>query len=224
MKSFFFIILCVNIIFFFWEIRSGAMYSVNKEKQETIKDQKTIFLPHEVKLKKTMDVNLENSNIFTNEKQISNINRDCLDIGPFKDKDSAREWLNSIETHLKSPEIIEKEIQGPLKYIVYFPAAETFEKSEANVDMLKELGAKDVWLFRQGELRGIVSLGVFFQLDRAEIVQNRFKEKNVDIKIMERQLTENVFFITASLKSKDQPILDQVAVDSKVTVSKIICH
>lgn len=70
--------------------------------------------------------------------------------------------------------------------MVYLPAGETYEQSLENVELLKQKGITDYWLFRKGEVKGDISLGVFSSEIRAEAFKKQLAIKTLNALIRPR--------------------------------------
>ena len=74
----------------------------------------------------------------------------CYEVGPFADEAVLQQWRNQLDGRITMLETQSKEIEEIKDFMVYYPAAETFEKSKQNVSMLKGHGINDLWLFCKG--------------------------------------------------------------------------
>lgn len=119
----------------------------------------------------------------------------CYKIGPFGNKRQLNSWLDQQQIDRKRSEPIYSEQQIPYAYLVYYPAAETFAESKKNLAMLKEKGVNDLWLFRKGEMKGMVSLGLFREKFRAERLLNQLDDLDVAAEIQERYKNEQVLYV-----------------------------
>ena len=97
--------------------------------------------------------------------QIHVVQKKCLEVGPFADEFSVKNWLK--ENALVSQQIIRKDVTIPKDYQVYFPAAKTPEESRVNKMLLKAKGLEDIWQIRSGDIKDSYSLGVFREKPRA---------------------------------------------------------
>ncbi|MGR9106222.1 MAG: hypothetical protein ACU843_04750 [Gammaproteobacteria bacterium] len=86
-------------------------------------------------------------------------------------------------------------------FMVFFPAAESFEASKANVKKLHDQGVTDLWLVDKGPMRGSVSLGVLKTRERAEVLRKQFEEKHIATQIqpMMSQKTDYFLFFSSQL-------------------------
>ncbi|WP_031432662.1 hypothetical protein [Methylomarinum vadi] len=119
----------------------------------------------------------------------------CYEVGPFGNKRQLNAWLDNQQIDRKRSEPIYKEQQIPHAYLVYYPAAETFAESKKNEAMLKERGVNDLWLFRKGEMKGMISLGLFREKFRAERLLRQLADRDVAAEMQERYKNEQVLYV-----------------------------
>ncbi len=110
---------------------------------------------------------------------------ECYQVGPFQNQKKLNAWLNKRKIQDKA-EIIKRLEQEFSSYLVYYPAGETYQQSKANEQLLRKKGVKNLWLFRSGEMKGIISLGLFKQKYRAERMVSNYLNKGIDVKLMKR--------------------------------------
>lgn len=78
---------------------------------------------------------------------------------------------DAIQAELKSARRLDVEERDPDNrsgYIIYVPAAATFEQAQARVEALRAQGISDLYLIPTGSYRLAVSLGVFNQMEAVE--------------------------------------------------------
>ncbi len=119
----------------------------------------------------------------------------CVEVGPFTDRRQINRWLKKQQLDYHQAEIFLKEQQLISSYLVYFSAAETITESKQNMEMLKNKGVADLWLFRKGPMRGAISLGLFSQKYRAEHLIRQMAEKGVEVHMSERYKTVQSPFV-----------------------------
>ncbi|PKM11948.1 MAG: hypothetical protein CVV13_07195 [Gammaproteobacteria bacterium HGW-Gammaproteobacteria-3] len=110
----------------------------------------------------------------------------CYQAGPFANNALLKQWRRQTgiaEKFIKPVQQEEPEVTG---YLVYYPAPENFEQALANVDMLKKKGVSDLWLFRKGDFKGEISLGLFKNKQRAEMLQQQFSDKAIQVLVRPR--------------------------------------
>lgn len=107
----------------------------------------------------------------------------CYEAGPFADNSAYQLWLKRLNVDEEAVTPFRREGDAVSAYQVYYPAAETMEKSEANVQMLKAQGISDLFLMRKGEEQGQISLGVFSKEQRALLMQSQMLAKGIKAEI-----------------------------------------
>ncbi len=110
----------------------------------------------------------------------------CYEAGPFDTMQQFYSWRKQTGINSASIKSVRREEQKISDYMVYLPAGETYEQSLANVELLKQKGITDYWLFRKGEVKGDISLGVFSSEIRAETYKKQLATKNLDALIKPR--------------------------------------
>lgn len=117
----------------------------------------------------------------------------CYQIGPFLTEQALDDWLdlNNFVTTTR----FKQEVEVLISYLVYYPAAVSFQQSINNVKMLKDKGVTDYWLFTKGEDKGIISLGLFKKQSRALSLQQKFIQSGLQVEMMPRYQTQLAWFI-----------------------------
>lgn len=104
----------------------------------------------------------------------------CYEIGPFAGERTYQAWVNQLPEVNSSIKPVTRDKQAVHHYMVYYPAAETLAKSQANLQMLKDQGYHDLWLLSTGTEQGQISLGVFSTEERALAMQNQMIAKGIN--------------------------------------------
>lgn len=117
----------------------------------------------------------------------------CYEAGPFVDQADARRWSNA--EHIKAFEVVSKELAMSADFQVYYPAAKDAEQARINKMMLKAKGFTDVWTVMDGEVKGALSLGVFSDKQRAIVFKAQLAERGVAAEIRQRTKTRSALFI-----------------------------
>lgn len=118
----------------------------------------------------------------------------CYEVGPFSSRKQLQQWLES-QGIKDRPEIFNKEAQVVSSYLVYYPAADTFEESQRNVEMLKSKGVEEYWLFKQGDMVGAISVGLFREKPHAEKLFRKLNDDGINVKITKRFKSEQVLYV-----------------------------
>ncbi len=128
------------------------------------------------------------------------INPSCFEIGPFQNLKQAEIWLKE---HEMVGEFVNKRVKTPSSYLVYLPAPDDFSTAKNNEKNLREKGITDLWLFRQGPMKGAISLGLFVKKQRAEKLKNQLLEKGIQVSLEARYKEEDKVFV--KLQLPEQP-------------------
>jgi hypothetical protein len=132
---------------------------------------------------------------------------ECYEIGPFDNEESRQKWLDSLAISVDTFRFFSKENSMSNGFLVYYPAADTFAESKATYEKLQGQGVADIWLFRKGEARGNISLGVFTTESRALRLQKVYADRDMLLKIKPRFKTELQYYLRLS---RDGIKLDEI--------------
>lgn len=142
----------------------------------------------------------------------------CFQAGPFKSKNSFKKWakLNKIDLAFTKP--FNKDIEIFRHYMVYFPKAETIEKSKENSKRIEELKIADSWLFNSGEYKGGISLGLYDKKEPAQRLVGKYAKAKVESKIIPIYKTKTALY--ADISTIDKNFKDEVSLsDTQIVVS-----
>jgi len=165
-----------------------------------------------------VDVNSLSNSDESNVEQAELDTTYCYHVGPFADSGTLDVWRKLNEIDADSVTLFNKESKVVSSYLVYFPAAETYEQSRKNVQLLKQKGITDYWLFRKGELKGAISLGLFVKKKGALSLQEKFVKAGLTVEIKERYKTEQLLY--AEILTEDKAFKDTVIILGKQAVSQ----
>ncbi len=159
MKLLCILLVLVNITYFLWEYRLGHFPVVEPKTLQT-SSQKQIFLASE-------------HSAFSNSKEkysskLRQPKRHCLAIGPFKQQKSLDKFRRKIMPSLYKYQVISVNFKNISSFMVQYPAPKNLRKSLIDYEFLKEEGMKDIWLFKQGDFKGSISLGLYKTKRQAE--------------------------------------------------------
>jgi hypothetical protein len=140
----------------------------------------------------------------------------CFIVGDFTNKEKAVELeriLGGLQNQIR---VVPLELR--VEFRVLFPAGESWEESQENVEILKNKGVTDLWLIRNGEDKGVIALGLFLTEERANAQVKALNEKQVDAKIIARKKFHyQVQIISKESASKTQTGLNNI--DEGVVIS-----
>lgn len=241
MKYLFFLVLFANIVFFLWEITNGdrkfdppSRYGQNPSSQQ-------ILLVNEVRLNSPSDLRVagqpveepsetqeaqqpadtaENDNrTLVVEQAVENTTEFktfCYEIGPFADNKIQQKWLDDVRAKSDSTDIVKKPIDIHHGFVVFIPAHETFEKSKAYYEMLKRQGVTDLWLFKKGSSRGMISLGIYRKKQSGEKIQRQYSAQGIDARIKPYVKTEQRYVVRIRSQQEISQYLELLGAWKKV--------
>lgn len=187
MKRLFLLLLFINLVYFFW----GTTAKQNKAQ---VQQQAPLYDVNEVetlRLISTEQVALEVAKVRAQQAVLDKIKEpvkppinSCYVLGDFTTQAEAEQFKSGLGIEINQSTVIP--IRTVDEYWVMYPAAATWEESLQNEAMIKNKGESDLWLVPKGGSKGVISLGLFVDIDRAS---NRLKElanKLIDAKIVVR--------------------------------------
>ena len=152
------------------------------------------------------------SSVFNNnESEIKQTEPDktfCYRAGPFVDHEALNAWIKLNKINVDSLSQLKKDRKIEMRYLVYYPAAENLSKSRKNIQILERMGITDYWMFRKGEMKGAISLGLFSNEKRALLLQEKFTNMGLDLKT--KQLHKIVTVLYTQLSTTDENFKDTV--------------
>jgi len=142
----------------------------------------------------------------------------CYHVGPFANHNALNRWRKLNEIDKDAVSRFNKEHDVVSSYLVYYPAAETFAQSRKNVQLLKQKGITDYFLFRKGEIKGAISVGLFIKKSRALSLQEKLVKQGLTIEIKERYKKDQLLY--AEILTKDKVFKDIVIISDKQGISE----
>lgn len=103
----------------------------------------------------------------------------CYQVGVFSNQAAIDQWADRLGIDSALLQVQQRNKSVITGYLVYYPAETSFKESEKNLKMLRSLGIKEAWLFRKGELKGDISLGMFKTRAKAVELQKEFFSKSI---------------------------------------------
>ncbi len=202
MRYLFFLVLLVNVIFYFWHWRTEVLKPLIEPSVEELNRQ--ILLLSEVN-----DPNMQQPVSANDVYQMI-----CYEAGPFDNKQEILDWnkqnlveAENIVFHFKDVEVVDG-------YLLFYPAPESLAKAEENVAILEAKGVNDLWLFRFGEMKGAISLGFYDTAKQAIHAQEILEKLGVSAKIKKHAMVRNHIFSRIIWKGNDQKI-EKIVADFK---------
>ena len=118
----------------------------------------------------------------------------CYQVGPFENNDMLDVWSVKNKINKGSLQPFSKYNQEDARYLVYYPAAADYEISKQNVQFFIDMGITDYWLFKTGNLKGAISLGLFAKAVDALALKEKFFNKGINVEIRESYSNASVLF------------------------------
>ncbi|MEW5065422.1 MAG: hypothetical protein AB1Y26_08520 [Cycloclasticus sp.] len=222
MKRLFFLLVFVNIVYFFWGMTAS---------KETLLVKQQAPLYNASKLEKLLAISKEDAAQLIAGQAYSNqepevkkveLDKECFLIGDFDNENKASESaavLNGLEGVVSIvPSTVLEE------FWVVYPADEDWNQSLLNVEQLQAKGVTDFWLVPNGTYMGTVSLGLFITIDRANKRLGELRKKEVEAEIIRREKYR--YSIKVETKGGIELIqhyLRSVPVNKKNSIRKISC-
>ncbi|MGR9115205.1 MAG: hypothetical protein ACU85E_05520 [Gammaproteobacteria bacterium] len=128
----------------------------------------------------------------------------CYEAGPFANIELLKQWRSRSGIDSTLVTSLQREEQEVTGYLVYYPAPATFEQAKANAEMLKKKGITDLWLFRKGESKGEISLGLFRNKRRAEVLEQQLMAKGLEVMIRPRYKEATRFYAQVSIAEQNE--------------------
>jgi hypothetical protein len=191
---------------FITEILSEPEATLNLvEQKQTVVETKSLPLEQNdlntVDLEKSVPV-IQAEQVEKNTKNSEKISVICYEAGPFADDDDYAAWRNQLSVAEGVIQSVSRDEQAISTYLVYYPAAKTLMESEANLQMLKDNGINDLWLFRTGGDKGQISLGLFKNENRALMQQSRMLAKGIKVEVKARYKTKTQRYVQVKNNGK----------------------
>ncbi|MDT8407668.1 MAG: hypothetical protein RQ715_10500 [Methylococcales bacterium] len=139
----------------------------------------------------------------------------CYQIGPVKTAQAIAAWRDAVGLLPEQVATVSREQAVVTAYMVYLPKEATFAASLANVEKLKAKRISDYWIFRTGEQKGDISLGLFAEKSRAEKLYQQLREQDLQVSLRPRTRNEQVYFGYVRFSAEQMSAMaDQIAAKS----------
>lgn len=119
----------------------------------------------------------------------------CYQTNPVGEKAIAIALRNRLKESAIQSEIITNKMTENAGYWVMYPAAQNMKEARNNVNLLKDKGVKDFWLFRKGFRKGAISLGMFKKKQHAENVKAEWAAKGIELEIKPHKVDREQFLL-----------------------------
>ncbi|MCU7959840.1 MAG: hypothetical protein KZQ58_07535 [gamma proteobacterium symbiont of Bathyaustriella thionipta] len=120
----------------------------------------------------------------------------CEMIGPFKRRRGATEAANRLAKTGLAGQLRRISYDEVVGYWVLLPPASNRVKAKQDMQILRDAGFNDLWLFRQGDLLNAISLGLFTHIDRAQRLLDQVSAKvDLPVEIRQRVVKRSEFWV-----------------------------
>jgi len=119
----------------------------------------------------------------TNDKQENAKPPACYEVGPFANNGEYQAWVKGVAIKVLDSRPIYKNGDVITGYLVFFPAGSSIEQSQEHAQALRDKGIKDLWLIRNGEDKGLISLGMFKTEVRAKSMKDQLLSQGITAEV-----------------------------------------
>ncbi len=129
----------------------------------------------------------------------------CYRIGPVNDKKTLATLRNRLQRHLGSRGRSEsRKVPVKVGYWVYLPP-QPIPQAEATVRELRKKGIKDIYLLREGDNRGAISLGLYKQKRFAERRRQQLAGKGIQAELGPRHKPGYRYWVNVKVRAEKPP-------------------
>jgi hypothetical protein len=173
--------------------------------------------PEQISIENSRQVNVLSEGITGNKQNIDAEKNICYQVGPFLEEKKLIDWIKINNIDKDAVTRFNQELKKLSNYLVYYPRAETYALSKNNSQVFEKKGIKDYWLFAEGELKGVYSLGLLKNKNRALQLQKTLAKKGLNTEIMPRYKLEKLWF--AKILSRKRITAQTVTISDKQSLS-----
>jgi len=222
MKHFFFLLVFLNVVYFFWGLTTGDTAEVVKQQAPLYKEHKLETLA--LTPRDEITAMLENQSLLEGEveKRVEQFVSKCYLVGDFANESEAKEFSKTLSSLVSDVSVIPSEVFE--EFWVVYPSNGNWNRSLLNVEQLKANGVTDLWLVPSGPYKGVISLGLFLTADSADKRLKELSDKLVEADVISREKYRyGVKLITNDGIELIQNYLDKLKVGKKSSIRKIAC-
>jgi len=222
MKQLFFLLLFLNMVYFFWgqtTTNRNAVMDYQKPLYQEGQVEKLELISKEELFQVGNKQLLIDSKV---DKTTVAAVSECYSVGDFTTESDANELLKELSglgVRLQVTSfVVSKE------FWVVYPSNGDWNQSLENLKQLKAKGVIDFWLVPNGVYKGLISLGLFKKPDRAENRVRELTKKQVEAEIINREVfsySVNVEKGSAKVIIEDE--LERLKMDQQHSIHKISC-
>jgi len=222
MKQLFFLLLFMNMVYFFWgqtAIEKNAVIGYQKPLYQEGQVEKLELISKE----ELFQVGNKQLSIDSKvDKTTTEADSECYRVGDFTTESDANELLKELSglgVRLQVTSfVVSKE------FWVVYPSNGDWNQSLQNLKQLKAKGVADIWLVPKGHYKGWISLGLFKMADRAEDRLRELAKKQIKAEIINREKFHyGVRVEMHGAKAIIQDELDRLELDQQHSIHKISC-
>lgn len=119
----------------------------------------------------------------------------CERIGRFASRTLAEELLGRLTAEGIAGQIESDAVMENSGYWLMYPPVDTLEHARENFARFKARGMDDLWLFEQGAWKGAISMGMFSEQSRAQVVARRLREQGIEVEVKPKQELREVYWV-----------------------------
>ena len=188
MKKLFFLLLLGNVVFYLWAANIQPKQEQDRRLMVDASLEPIVLLSEieaEQQAKLDQTALAKNSAVKQEKAAVpAAVKKEaCYYTTLIESKDKATGLQMVLKKSAIKSEVLAEKVTENLGYWVMYPAETDMKKARANVNLLKDKGVKDYWLFRRGARKGAISLGMFKEQKRAEKTQAEWAAKSVKLEI-----------------------------------------
>lgn len=155
----------------------------------------------------------------SSDKQMPVSEEACYRWGPIATRLEAEQWAEKLAPRISWKNLDSKTEQVQEGFLVLYPAADSFEQSNSNYEMLQSKGIDDIWLFTKGDLRGAISLGLFKSSLTTTKVLEKFKKMNIITQARPWIIEKERYYLTVRTKEYRESLLAVVENPNAMTAN-----
>lgn len=128
----------------------------------------------------------------------------CYDYGAFVTWDEAKAFTLQLPEGWVLGKIHAQDVWIDQGYWVMIPAPNSMAAARENVEQVKAKGVTDYWLVPTGRDRGIISLGLFNTIERAETQRRELLGKGIDAQIDKKRALRSRYRV--GIQTSSEPV------------------
>ena len=152
--------------------------------------------------------------------QLNNEADMCILVGPILKQSSANELLSSMRSQGLTSELVVQEVNKAPSYWVYFDDFGDLSVTDSLGEFKKK--GVDSYIISSGKLQGLISLGVFENIDLAQGLKKLMKKRGYQAKIGELNKFDKEFWLLLSsvYAAENKQKIDEILMSSQKMLGK----